>query len=525
MDLIIRNAQVIDGTGAPPFHGDIGVEGDTIAALGDLSGLSAADEIDAGGQVASPGFIDLLGHSERALFTDPTLESKVRQGVTTEVTGEGTIVAPINDAIAAEREVTNRTKEPWRTMADFFAAVERNGTAINFAFLVTTSNARLLTVGRENRAATPGEIETMKRIVHQAMCEGAIGLSTALIYVPAVYSSTEEIIELATVAAEHDGVYFTHMRNEGSRIDSALEETFRIGRASGIPLNIWHLKLGGQQNWGKMGAVIARIEEARASGLDVAANVYPYIASKTDLAVLAPDWALEGGYNAFLTRLDDPRVRAELESQIESRGRGENILITEIHNEEFARFQKKRLSTIAAEMGVPPIDALVAIYRASRVAPGAMYFSMNEEDVKTALAQPWVSVGADSGAFVGDREKISAHPRGYGTFPRVVGHYVRNEKLFSLEEAVRKITSQAASRAKLWDRGILRPGMKADIVVFDRARIIDRSTYEDPHHYAEGISHVIVNGTFVLRDGNITRKLPGRVLRKTSGKKPHADCD
>ena len=519
LDLKIVNGRVVDGTGAPWFRADVGISGDTIVAVGDLSQVPAAATIDAVGRVVSPGFIDLLGWSHNAALVDPNLESKVRQGVTTEATGEGHSPGPITDAMAAEWAAEGGVEPAWRTLGDFMRLVERGGTAVNFAFFVGASNPRSMVIGPVDRDPTPDEMARMEAIVDQAMREGAIGLSTSLVYVPAVFSETEEIVRLAKVAARHGGVYFSHIRNESDRILEALDEAFRIGREAGVPVNVWHLKVGGKQNWGRMTEVVAAIEAARAEGLDVAANVYPYTASATDLTALVPDWALEGGYRAFLDRLRDPEQRRRIAEEIRTGGfynrvgGATGILMTDVPGPQGPRYTRKRLSEIAAETGADPIDALLSLYEGSPASPGAIYFSMNEEDLKTALRQPWVSVGADSGAVVGDARHRGVHPRAYGTFPRVVGHYVRDEKLFTLEEAVRRVTSQAASRLKIWDRGVIRPGMKADLVIFDPEEIRDLSTYEDPHHLSVGISDVVVNGVPVLKDGRMTGALPGRVLR------------
>jgi N-acyl-D-aspartate/D-glutamate deacylase len=358
----------------------------------------------------------------------------------------------------------------------------------------------------------------MEQIIDQAMREGAIGLSTSLIYLPAMYSTTEEIIDLAKVAAKYGGIYFSHIRDEGDKIDSALDEAFRIGREVRIPINIWHMKVGGPANWGRMPHVIDRINQARAEGIDVAANVYPYFASATSLSTLAPDWSLEGGYAEFKNRLADPEQQAKiataLHDQVAKRAQ-HGIFVGRIANPALAQYEKKFIEDIAAEMGTTPEEALMRLFSETPSSPSVIYFSMNENDVQYALKQPWVSVGSDSGSPTPTaRAAASAtHPRAYGTFPRVLGHYVRDEKLFTLEEAVRKVTSQAADRAQLSDRGILRPGMKADIVVFDPERIRDIATYEDPHRFSEGIIDVIVNGVPVLRDEQMTEAMPGRVLR------------
>ncbi len=510
LDLKITNARILDGTGAPWFRGDIGVRGDTIAEIGNLSSQNAAMTIDARDQIVAPGFIDLLGQSQNAVLNDPRLEAKVRQGITTEVTGEGWSPGP--------RRIDRGDDSRFARLADYFVAVEKQGSSINFALFVGSSNPRDMVLGSVNRQATPDELKQMEAIVAQAMQDGAIGLSTSLIYLPAMYSSTEEIVALAKVAASYGGVYFTHLRDEGERIDAALDEAFRIGREARIPINIWHLKAAGRTSWGRMPHIVDRINAARAEGIDVAANVYPYIASSTSLSTLAPDWAMEGGYGEFQKRLQDPAQRPRLVEAFQKAlaRRGEkNVFVARISNPALAQYQKKFIEQIATDMGVSGDEALIRLFVESPSSPAVIFFSMNEADVQHALKQPWVSVGADSGSPTDEARarNVAVHPRAYGTFPRVLGHYVRNERLFSLEEAVRKVTSQAALRTNLTDRGILRTGMKADIVVFDPERIRDVSTFEDPHHFSEGVIDVIVNGEVVLRDGQMTSKLPGRVLR------------
>ena len=504
LDLKITNARILDGTGAPWYRGSIGVRGDTIVAIGDVN-EPAATTIDAQDQIVSPGFIDLLGQSQSAVMTDPHLEAKVRQGVTTEVTGEGSSPGPSKNG-------------RWKTLGEYFAALEKNGSALNFALFVGASNPREMIIGDVNRPATPEELQQMEQIIDQAMREGAIGISTSLIYLPAMYSTTDEIIAMAKVAAKYGGTYFTHMRDEGEHIDMGLDEAFRIGREAHIPVNIWHLKVGGRAVWGKMPHVIDRINAARAEGIDAAANVYPYIASSTSLSTLAPDWALEGGYPEFQKRLQDPEQHARINEVFRNAyaKRGERgIFVARIPNPALEQYEKKFIEQIAAEMNVPVEDALTRLFVESPTSPAVIFFSMSEPDVQYALQQPFVSMGSDSGSPTPEAraKNLGAHPRAYGTFPRVIGHYVRDVKLFTLEEAVRKATSQAADRANLSERGVLRPGMKADIVVFDPDKIRDVATYEDPHHFSEGVIDVIVNGVPVLKDGVMTDALPGRVLR------------
>ncbi|MGH9458506.1 MAG: N-acyl-D-amino-acid deacylase family protein [Thermoanaerobaculia bacterium] len=517
LDLKIVNGRIVDGTGAPWFRGDVGVRGDTIVAVGDLRDVAAARVIDARDRMIAPGFIDLLGQSQGSVLVDPSLEAKIRQGVTTEVTGEGWSPGPIRPEDAAERRAEGQPA--WTTLGEYFDVLEQQGTATNFALFVGATNARSLVIGSNDRDATEEEIRRMEAIVEQAMREGAIGLSTSLIYVPATFASTEELVRLARVAARHGGVYFSHIRNEGDEIVPALEEAFRIGREAEIPVNVWHLKVSGPRNHGRMGEVLAKIEEARWSGVDVAANMYPYVASSTGLTMLAPTWALEGGYGAFLERLRDPATRSRVADDIRRLGlpsratSADGVLVTSMPGSDLDQYEKKTLEQIAVMMGTDPIEALLRLYEASPRAPGAVYFTMSEEDVQTALRHPWVAIGADSGSVPESRRAAGAHPRAYGTFPRILGHYARDLGLFPVEEAVRKMTSLSAARAQLRDRGIVRAGMKADLVVFDPERVRDVATFEDPHHYSVGIDHVIVNGVAVLDEGVMTGALPGRVLR------------
>ena len=512
-DVIVRNGDVIDGTGRARFRADVGVKGDTITAIGDLSHATAATTIDAHNQVVTPGFIDLLGHSEGAVLIDPRLEGKVRQGVTTEVTGEGHSPGPINEAMAAEMMRTRPPGFPdvtWRSLDDFMKVVEKRGSAINFAFFIGAANSREIVIGTADRPPTSDELKKMKEITAQAARSGVVGLSTALIYPPGRFATTDELIALASVTPS----YWTHLRSESDNIMSALDEAFRIGREAKVPVNIFHIKVGGSMR-GHMPEVIAKIEAERKRGLDVAANIYPYTATSTDLTSIVPAWALDGGYLAFVARLKDPATRARVASALRV-GDGSAILIRNLPQApaNMKQYERKRLSDIARALNTTPAEAALRMFEVSNSSPIAIYFGLNEDDMKYALKQPWVAIGSDSGAVVGAARDVGAHPRAYGTFPRVLGHYVRDEHLFTLEEAVRKMTSLAASRAGFADRGILRAGMKADIVVFDPNMIRDVSTYEDPHHDSEGISAVLVNGKAVLRDSKMTGELPGRVLRR-----------
>lgn len=509
-DILIRNGTVIDGTGATRTRAEVAIRNDAIAAIGNLANAKATITIDAASQVVSPGFIDLLGNSQAAVLIDPKLEGKIRQGVTTEVTGEGHSPGPQNDEMLAEMERTKPKGWPrvtWHTLGEFMSVVERRGSALNFAFYVGAANPREMVLGHADRAPNAEELRRMEAIVQQAVDEGAVGLSSALIYPPGRFARTEELIAMARVG----GSYWTHLRNEANNIDTAIDEAIHIGREAKVPVNIFHLKIGGQQNWGRMTSIVKKIEAARKSGVDIAANIYPFLATSTELTSIVPAWALEGGYLPFVQRVRDPATRPRIAKELrEGRLRGDGASSIVIRGN-----PSKPLHAIAKEMKVDPAEAVLRLFESNDKSPLAIFFSLSEEDMKTALVQPWVAFGSDSGAVVGEMRERGAHPRAYATFSRVLAKYVRDEKLLTLEEAVRKMTSLPASRAGLRDRGVLRVGMKADVIVFDPAKVQDRSTYEDPHHFSEGVAQVIVNGKFVLRDGKMTGELPGRVLRKT----------
>ncbi len=511
-DLIIRGGEVLDGLGAPRTRADVGIRGDNIAHVGDLSKSTASTTIDATGKVVTPGFIDLLGNSQAAVLIDPKLEGKIRQGVTTEVTGEGFSPGPLDEEMAAEMERTKPAGWPrvtWRTLGEFMKVVESRGSALNFAFFIGARNPREMVLGHAERAPTAAEQKEMNRLVQQAVEEGAVGLASALIYPPGRFATTAELTAMARVA----GSYWTHLRNEADRIEPAIDEAIKIGRDANVPVDIFHLKIGGEQNRGRMPHIVKKIEAARASGLDIASNVYPFTATSTDLISIVPAWALEGGYLKFVDRLKDPATRTKIAGELrEGRLRGNGASSIAVR-----AAQTRRLDEIAKSMNVDAAEAALRLFEQSAKSPIAIFFSLSEEDMKVALVQPWVAFGSDSGAVVGEMRNSGAHPRAYATFSKVLARYVREQKLLTLEEAVRKMTSLAASRARLSDRGVLKAGMKADVVVFDPKTVRDVSTYEDPHHFSEGVSHVIVNGTLVLRDGTITGALPGRILRRVSG--------
>jgi N-acyl-D-amino-acid deacylase len=535
-DIIIMNGRIVDGTGNPWFYGDVAIRGDRIVKIGRLGPARAARRIDAAGSIVAPGFIDMLGQSELNLLIDPRAESKVFQGITTEITGEGGSAAPLNDYILKESEPFFKhfkITADWRTLGEYFARLERSRTAINLATYVGATQVRQYVLRDENRAPTTAELDQMRSLVAQAMEDGAVGLSTSLVYAPAFYAKTEELIELAKVAARYGGIYASHMRNESNSIMAALDEAIRIGTEANIPVEIFHLKMAGKPNWGKMRDVIAKIESARARGLDITADQYPYVAGATSLGASVPPWAHEGGTAKFVERLKDPATREKLKQEMRApssswenfylgAGGGEGILISSVLNRELAKYEGKRLNDAAKLMGKnDEIDALFDLLIADNAQTGMVVFLMNEDDVKLALKQPWVSIGVDHGAvsLTGPLAEGKAHPRGYGSFPRILGRYVRDERLLSLEEAIRKMTSLAANRVHLADRGLLKPGYFADIVVFDPQQVRDVATFDDPNRLSTGMRFVLVNGGIVVFAGKQTNALPGRPLRGPGYKK------
>jgi|ERR1041384_4896246 dihydroorotase/N-acyl-D-amino-acid deacylase len=535
-DIIIANGRIVDGTGNPWFYADVAIRGDRIIKVGRLNGSRAKRQIDAQGLVVSPGFIDMLGQSEQSLLIDPRAESKVFQGITTEITGEGGSIAPLNDYILKELEpfLTHfKLTADWRTLAEYFARLERSRSAINLATYVGATQVRQFVLHDDNRSPTPAELDQMRKLVAQAMEDGAVGVSTSLVYAPAFYANTEELIELAKVAAHYGGVYASHMRNESNSIMPAIDEAIRIGREANIPVEIFHLKMAGKANWGKMRDVIAKIEAARSSGLDITADQYPYVAGATSLGASVPPWAHEGGTAKFVERLNDPATREKLKQEMRSlsdkwenfylgAGGGEGILVNTVLNRDLEKYEGKRINEITRMMGKSDeLDALFDLLIADNAQTGMIIFLMNEDDVKLALKQPWVSVGIDHGevALTGPLAEGKAHPRGYGSFPRILGRYVRDEHVLTLEEAIRKMTSLAANRVHLSDRGILKPGFFADVVVFDPASIQDVATFEDPNRLSIGMRYVLVNGEPVVFDAKQTAALPGRPLRGPGYKK------
>jgi N-acyl-D-amino-acid deacylase len=529
-DLVIENGRVVDGTGRAAFDADVAINGDRVAFVGRLPrGARARRTIDARGLVVAPGFIDMLGQSEQNVLIDRRAMSKVMMGVTTEVTGEGGSIAPINERLIKEDEDFYRRYNltvDWRTLDEYFRRLEREHSGINLATFVGATQVRAYIVGFDNRAPTTAELEKMKALVADAMRDGALGVSTSLQYVPARFAKTDEIVELAKVAREYGGIYATHQRSEANALDSSLAEVFEIARRARIPAEIWHLKTAYKKNWGRMPEVLSKIEAARASGLDITADVYPYTAASTSLSACLPPWALEGGTEKMLARLHDAATRARIKQGILldsneweniylGSGGASGVLIGSVVNRELEGLQGKRVSEIAKEQGKDELDALLDIVAADRGQTGAIYFMMSEDDLRAALRAPFVSICTDSGARATDGPLAGSksHPRGWGTFPRVLGRYARDERLFTLEEAVRKMTGQPAARVRLRDRGVLRAGAFADVTVFGPARVRDRATFEEPNQYAEGIRYVLVNGQVEVDGGRRTDVNAGRPLR------------
>jgi dihydroorotase/N-acyl-D-amino-acid deacylase len=530
-DIVIVNGRVVDGTGSPWFRGDIGIASDRIRAIGDLKGARAAVRIDASGLVVAPGFIDMLGQSEFNVLVDNRAASKITQGVTTEITGEGSSIAPVNQRMVLEStarfEHFHLTAD-WRSLAEYFKRLEQSvHPAINLGTFVGAGGLRDYVIGKENRPATADELQAMKRLAAQAMEQGALGLSSSLQYVPDRFASTDELVELARVAAKFGGVYITHQRSEGDNLFESLDEVFSIAERAGIPAEIFHLKCAYKTNWGKMPEVLRRMEAARERGLDVTANQYPYTRASNGLDACLPLWVREGGIEKMIPRLKDPLQRERIKQEMESStvtgwenqwygsGGGDGVLLSSVLRPELRHYEGLTFTQIGQQMGKDPRDAVMDLVIADQGDSSVIISIMNEGDVRTALTHPLVSIGTDSAAMAedGPLSESKSHPRGWASFPRILGKYVRAEHLLTLEEAVRKMTSRPAARLGLRDRGILRPGMIADIAIFDPATIQDVSTFEAPTHYSVGVRYVLVNGRQVVADGRITSERPGRVLR------------
>lgn len=527
-DIIIRNGTIYDGTGGAPFTGDVAVSGDRIALVGDAHALAAGRVIDATGLAVAPGFINMLSWSNESLIADGRSQGEIRQGVTTEILGEGNSMGPLSPAMKERLEAGQSDIHypiTWTTLAEYLRFLESKGVAPNVASFIGAATLREYAVGLEDREATPEQLELMRRLARQEMAEGALGISTALIYAPGSYARTEEIIELCKVAAEYQGKYISHLRSESDRLLEALEEFLRISREAGIPAEIYHLKAAGEANWPKMEQVIERVERARAEGLRITADMYTYTAGSTGLEACVPLWAQSGGPDAMRRRFREPglrrRILAEMrapardwENFFQLAGSPERILLVSFSKEELKPLQGKTLAEAARLRGKDPAETVLDLLEEDEKGIGAVYFLMSEENVRRQIRLPWVSFCSDAASMApeGVFLRFSTHPRAYGSFARLLGKYVREEKLISLAEAVRRLSGLPAQNLGLDRRGLLKEGMFADIVVFDPATIADRATYENPHQYAVGVRHVLVNGRLVLENGEHTGALPGRAL-------------
>jgi len=533
-DVLILHGHIVDGSGSPWYSGDVGIRGGRIAAIGALSGAPAKRILDAHGKVVAPGFIDMLGQSEITILVDPRLPSKIYQGITTEITGEGNSAAPLNDAmIAAGRSQYDHyhITPDWRTFRDYFTRLERQGLGINLASYVGATSVRRMVLGDADLQPTAAQLDRMRALVREAMRDGAVGVSSALEYAPAPYAKTAELIALAAEAAPLGGIYATHMRSEGDQVMESVDEAAQIGRQAQIPVEIWHLKVAGKANWGRMPDIVAHIDQLRASGVDISANTYAYTAWFNEFSAFIPPWAHDGGDVKLVERLKDPAMRARIRRDLQNPGKDsageswdnewqeipgpEAVLIGVVQTPELLPLQGKRLSDVAELWHEDPIDALCDLLIKDRAFTYVAVFGMNEPDVLFALKQPWVSVDNDSSGASpeGILGQEHPHPRAYGTFPRILRKYVREEQRFTLEEAVRKFSALPAQRMRLTDRGVLKQGLWADIVVFDPQIIHDNATFENPNHLSDGMDAVLVNGVPVIEGGKMTGALPGKVLR------------
>ncbi|MBV04401.1 MAG: aminoacylase [Acidobacteria bacterium] len=527
-DLILRNGTIVDGIGTPSFVGDLAINDDRITAVGDLGDSRGVTELDVSGLVVAPGFINMLSWAGEALLEDGRSQGDIRQGVTLEVFGEGVSGGPLTDQMKT-LEVTSqgdiKFDVEWTTLGDYLEHLAGKGVSPNIASFVGATTLRVHEIGYEDRPPTVDELDRMRDLVRQAMEEGAIGIGSSLIYSPGFYAKTDELIELTKVAAEYGGLYISHMRSEGNALLESVDELLRIARESGIRAEIYHLKAAGQSNWDKLGDVIERVEAARSEGLEITANMYTYTAGSTGLDAGMPPWVQEGGYNAWADRLQDPvvrdRVRQEMttptnewENLLLAAG-AEGTLLVGFMNASLRGYIGQTLAEVAAARGTSMSDTAMDLVVEDGSRVQVVYFLMSEENVARQIGLPWISYCSDAGSYASEGIFLnsSTHPRAYGNFARLLGRYVRDERIISLEEAIRKLTSLPAGNLRIRDRGQLSAGYFADVVAFDPAQIQDHATYEDPHQYATGMVHVWVNGTQVLRDGEHTGATPGRVVR------------
>ena len=527
-DVIIKGGTVYDGTGAAPQHVDVAIRGDRIAGLGDFSKSSAPTIVNAKGLAVAPGFINMLSWSTESLIQDGRSESEIRQGVTTEIMGEGESMGPVNDRVREhmlreQKDIKYDVK--WNTLAEYLQYLEKRGISCNIGSFIGATTIREYVIGFDDRAPTPDELDQMRELVRQEMESGALGIGTSLIYPPAFYAKTDELIELCKVAAKYQGKYISHMRSEGNQLLQALDELIRIARQANIPAEVYHIKAAGRKNWGKIDGLLARIESAQKDGLKIRANMYTYTAAGTGLDACLPPWTEEGGYPALFKRLRDPATRAKIAGEVKidtdkwenlylAAGSPDKILLVGFKSEKLKPLTGKSLAEVAKIRGKDPIETIMDLIAEDESRIDSIYFLMSEENVKKEIKKPWISFGSDeaSQAPEGVFLKSNPHPRAYGCFARVLGKYVRDEKVITLPQAIRKLSGLPATNLGLDHRGSLKKGMFADVVVFDPATIADRATFDRPHQYALGMKHVFVNGVQVIKEGEHTDAKPGRAL-------------
>jgi N-acyl-D-amino-acid deacylase len=528
-DIVITNGQIIDGTGSPWYSGDIGIRAGRIAAIGNLNAAPRTRTIDAHGLVVAPGFIDMLGQSELTVLVDPRLPSKIYQGITTEITGEGESIAPLNDAILhTDHGAFDQlhVRADWRSFRQYFARLEKQGIGINVADYVGATRIRRMVLGDDDVQPKPRQLAQMKELVRQAMLDGAVGVSSSLEYPPAPYAKTEELIALAAEASRFGGIYATHMRSESTAILQSIDEVIRIAREAHIPVEIWHLKVAGKPSWGHMPEVVAKIDSARAQGIDIAADTYAYTAWGNGLSAFIPPWAHNGGKAKLLERLKEPGARESIrkdmltpsddwENEWQQISGPESVLIASVQNPKLLPLQGKTLAEVAKLWNEDPMDTIFDFLIQDDASTGIAAFGMSEPDVVLALQQPWVSFDNDSSGVSpeGILGQEHSHPRAYGTFPRILRKYVREEHKLTLEDAIRKSSSLPAERLRLEGRGLLRTGMWADVVIFDPATVRDLATFDNPNQLSQGMDYVLVNGVPVIDEGKMTGARPGKVLR------------
>lgn len=517
-DTILKNGLIYDGSGDKPYKADVAIKADTVAAIGDLSEFTAVETIDLNGLAVAPGFINMLSWANTALLEDGRSQGDIRQGVTLEVLGEGSSMGPLTDSMKLDMSTDQgdiKYEVKWTTLGEYLQYLEKKGISTNVASFVGNGTLRRYAVGNENRKATPEELDVMKGLVKQAMEEGAVGISSSLLYAPSGYADTQELIELAKVVSEYDGMYISHIRSEGSELLEAINELITISREANIAAEVYHLKASGQEYWNKLDTAIMLIEDARKAGLPVTADIYTYPASSTGLHVQLPDWVREEGVEATIKRLADSTLRERILSEIKFTNPPSSIMLVGFKNEELRKYTGMRLDAVAEELGKTPAEAMIDLIVEDDSRIQVVYFSMSEENIAKKVAVPWVSFCSDAGSYTNEGVfiKSSTHPRAYGSFIRVLGKYARDEKVITLEEGIRKLSSLPAQNLKLEKRGMLKPGYYADVVVFDPEKVNDKATFEKPHQYAEGVIHVWVNGTSVLKYGNHTGANAGRFVK------------